>query len=1120
MSAQPTVEAGEEASLADSILDAVLAGAQSATSVADDIIAAYRNGEKRSAVCAILNVIAKSCGVSEVELDGNVLVEGIEVAPLLEELYARVPEDSAAYLLVSKDPKHRHFRRAFPVLCTALIQTSFRCEMLLDAEFLPVLCQWLIAMSETKSRSFRHTATIALLSIMEALSGVAAELQGQLTLLRAKKDIAAVQKKRDDVVMWRDHIFSQAIHQRLRDIAPDIRLAAFQSLKRCILVFPEEFMTNKYLRYLGMPLHDKRPELRAEALHTVLQALACGPDAYSRMYLFMQYFSSRFVEMSGDVDVRCTELAIRVIAMMVRGDGEVAEGSELLSNEMIDRALLTLFDERPTIREAAGILLKVFIHCRTVGEETEAEQISVATELLCSFAATLRSQYKEAMPERYLIDALWTPEKPPILLTAYQPILEAAKSSKPLEAVVGLNLLAALLLRVKDELTLGPIPKDDRRRAQKRPSAKVKEETESMRRQLSEDLTAMLCSTLELHRHSEDVLRAVCEVVAALDMSTLVSPQSATALSGLLVEMRKTTQLSSCTEVDTRSVLTRAWHNVAFSNHPLKNEAQAHLQVLLKEVMTPFTELVTQQSTRAIGSGAVKSPEEYQHIWARLHLLSSLLPTTPHWPLLKTAMAHMLTTRQNPSNVSIAVGATVNCLLWQLQDLTDNGNAGPSLDDFGQQVREVVTIVLQYLNSDETSMAVMEVLVSVTDLLALPHCVLSQTEQELLLQLFRRLYEASSVVLRNAQQSLQEVVTEQLSLAASAVPVLITEARRAVSRAEANQLRMVSGVARLALLKRLDSSLIAGLLSLWTQTPSKVVSDAFKSLFHAVRDRSGGDSFQLERDVLLAAYHHCAVTGATPSAVDTLYQTGMKLASLHFIGTDRFYANCPRMVAFGAEYAASVDPLFLQAVTPYATKLRQEDALHVLRVDLAAKEIFTEAMSPYVRSFIAGLRRAAKLEVVGGMASGSAKRGREIAGPTEMQEDGLLAEIADSLPDSDGAARRGGSNGENMISTTSTTRRASSSGGQRLSMASRVVTADGWRVPAGSDALLLPSLAGDKAKEEEEEIEVPPSQNTSSERVRSHRAVVSVPTTQETTLFSMADSLDAGEVFIATDEFD
>lgn len=52
----------------------------------------------------------------------------------------------------------------------------------------------------------------------------------------------------------------------------------------------------------------------------ILHSLARITDAYDKMHAFLRYFINRLVEMSADVDVRCAELAIRVIAMIVRAD--------------------------------------------------------------------------------------------------------------------------------------------------------------------------------------------------------------------------------------------------------------------------------------------------------------------------------------------------------------------------------------------------------------------------------------------------------------------------------------------------------------------------------------------------------------------------------------------------------------------------------------------------------------------------------------------------------------------------------------------------------------------------------------------------------------------------------
>ncbi|KAG5463985.1 hypothetical protein LSCM1_00161 [Leishmania martiniquensis] len=1126
---QSAVGETEAASLAESSLQLLVDGKSAVSSVTETILSVYRGGDKERALCTVLNVLAKASGVAEVELDVHALVDGVEIRPVLEELYARVPEDSEAYLLVNKDVKYRRFRRTFSEWCASLMQDGFASDVLLDETYLPVLSHWIIAMSESKSRSFRHTATVTLLAFVQALSSVAADLQSQLALLRTKKDISLVQRRRDKVVEWRDHIFSQAIHQRLRDIAPDIRLDGFQALRRWMLSFPDEFMTNKYLRYLGMPLHDKRPELRAEALDTILQVLARVPDAYSRLHLFLQYFTSRLVELSSDVDVRCAELAIRVVAMMVRSDCDAPEGSELLSNERVDQVLLTLFDERPTIRAAAGILLKVFIHCRTAAEESETAQLTVATELLCSFAATLRVQYQEAMPERYLIDAIWTPERPPLLLTAFQPILAAAQSDKPLDAVVGLQLIASLLLKVQGRLTLGPLPKDDRRGGALTASKKIppaaKEEAEVLLHRLSEDAAHALCSILEVHCGSEDVLQAAAEVCAALDLSTFTSQRHQAALSALLVELRKATLNSSCTATEIRESLTKAWHQLAFVEHPLRSEANAHLQELHNSVVTQFSRVV-KAASRGSHEGTPTDTSEVLRAWARMNLASALVSIGPQWPLIQAALTEMQATHPPPDVplVLLVVGTAVQCLLWQVSESAEEAKS-----EMKAHLREVVTGVLQYqaeaedeaqatgspgaAAGDASVLPRAEVFVYLCDILALPSCELTQVEQKKLMRLLRGLYEQLSAELCSAQDCLKMHVVEYRALqqqqqhpppaASSATSGLaeLVAARRTCSRVEALQVRLVTGVARLFIFQRLDAVLAAPFLSLWTSTPSKAVSDTFKSLFHTLRDRAGDGGFTLERDILLAAYHHCAEVGATPVSVETLYQMGLKLSSLHFVGTDRFYSCCPSMARFGADFATSTDPLLLQAVSPYAGKLRPADALHLLRDELSRSSVFTEAKHAYVRAFVTALRKAAKLDGTATSSSNAGKKRQRAPGSETAlaEEEGMLNAITEGLSKGSTAAP-----GVAYASARPAGR------GQHISVASRVVTADGWRV----------CTDGASQGDAEDEVEVDVSQGQPAAAVRTHRSIVSVPTTQETTQPSFADALDRDEVFVATEEYE
>ncbi|CCW60027.1 unnamed protein product [Phytomonas sp. EM1] len=1142
--------------LVDSILQILLSGTTPVSQAVDTILSVYKQNDPVNALCVVLNLIAKASGVTEVELDADAFTDGIDITSLLEELYVRVPEDANAYFLVNKDPKYRRFRRRFPNLFETLMERAFINDALLDGTLLPTLARWFISMSESKSRSFRHTATVAILGLIQGLNELMTQLQNRNVTTRTKKDVKAIGEKLESLAQWRDHFFSQAIHQRLRDIAAEIRLCAVQYLKEWIWSFPDEFMANKYLRYFGMTLHDPRPELRAECLDMILQGLARLPDAYNRMHLFLQYFASRLVEMCNDIDIRCTELAIRVVAMLVRTDSNASDRSEVLSNEMIDRVLLTLFDERPTIRHAAGVLLKVFIHCRTAAEESEAEQVEAATELLCSFVRTLRTQHQERMPEKYLVDALWNPEQPPLILTSYEPILKQVKASaSPLDLVVCVRLLTSLIQKINGKLELGPAPKDDRRNANhaKRANASAQKKVDDLVRNVSEGLGLALCGVMAKQRGNPEVLCAVADSVPALDLSIFTSRQQVSTLSDFMLELRKATTTVVLPTVifgldSTHDALVRAWHALAFSVSPLQSIAQGHLQEILSQIVKQLVQVENAFSSTT--KHHFKREEELIHIWGRFSLIASLIPTADHWDSIKKALLGQV---HQDTTVNIAwlrlsafvIDAAMNSLLSQINNEQQTEGVISAMP-ISERISDLVGFLLQTLaitteglahqdnsgsspqDSSGTQHDEGSALLSVRslslhlrvralgylfDMVALSYYDVPLNEQYTLVKRFEEVFEVLCTQLRDAQEHLKAITNAYKS--DKCVVSRIAEARHQCTHIEATQMHLVVGLCRLFLFKRLGVGLAPRVLTQWTHSSSKSVSDIFKSLFNVLRNMAGG-SFEIERDILVEAYNRCAEVGATPISVDALYQMGSKLASMHFFAADRYYASCKHLVQFAIDFAITTDPLILQAVIPYCSKLRVVDAIQLLQHDLPkGGDLFTNSVNTYVRAFLSSLHRAAKLEDAPLPASSTTvKRPREVTLQQHDDED-LLEIIAQGLPTvgvpdhsndvQDSASQRPRRPG-------SFARTSASSHHGKISISSRMVNRDGWHVPAGSQNS-QESEGVFVALSPDDQQRVAPGDH------HRHRSVVNVPTTQEIATPSLSGGVDT-EVFIATREFE
>ena len=148
---------------------------------------------------------------------------------------------------------------------------------------------------------------------------------------------------------------------------------------------------------------------------------------------------------------------------------------------------------------------------------------------------------------------------------------------------------------------------------------------------------------------------------------------------------------------------------------------------------------------------------------------------------------------------------------------------------------------------------------------------------------------------------------------------------------------------------------------------------------------------------------------------------GQKLSSIHFVPSDKHYADVVHIVRWAIDHATATDPTILHAATPYCARLKTADALSIAQ-SLSQNDFFstvnadsTAGGDVFARSFIAGLRRAAKLDDgpvsrphfgtspgagrLGTTAPRSSVKsaGKSAAKARQIEEDdGLLAEIVGS----------------------------------------------------------------------------------------------------------------------------
>jgi cohesin complex subunit SA-1/2 len=1087
------------AATTESLLEALVSGAAVASTV-EVILKKYREEDPEGTLCAVINAVCKASGVQDVEVDPATLRNEENIVATLEELFARVPQESAAYFLVNKDVKYKRFRKSFPQFFERLVVVAYAGDVLFDNTLLATILQWLIAMTESKARSFRHTSTVAILSIMEGLNDRIHFLKETIQSLK-KKEATAAQKKLDTLAKLQEHIFTSSIHQRVKDVAPEIRLAVLQTLKSLCLASPDHYVANHYLRYFSIALYDKKPELRAEGLEAIIQIMGNHASAVPRMRDFLKYFAERLVEMVNDVDSRCADLAIKVNALIVRTDTESGETEDTatLSNELIDKILLSLFDDRSGIRNAAGTFLKVFIRCR-VGDDENASQ--VRAELLCTFASIFRNSYRQEQPEKYLVDALWRTDNPPAILTDYKPLLSIVLNGEEADASIALAIVAALISRLKEPLAFGPTPKDDIKLVR---SADAQKEADAaaLRVKLSKDTGIILAKVLEAHPDSLGILAAVSDVLTVMDLHVFTTNKENEKLCDAFEAYRKAVSTLPVTDASLINKCIRAWYAIAFTEFPQQDAAKVQLNELVKQSLSQLQAADRAGSSRSSqdSSQSTKRITELEKVWSRLQILSSLLPLKDQWILVKAAFQRYASAA---SGTSVVVGANVllsklisiasQNVLWQRAELEIDPSLNPEKvqQETSEVLEQLLVVALWEADATRNEPGVLEVradsLGFFADLASLPQSNLTQGQQE-------QFVETCSDLLDNIQDELKEG-SESLKLRLKALAAgfdatntsMVLASRSIVSKWEAALARVATALVRLFAFNKLTDKLAPQALLLWTRTHVKAVADVFKALFHTIRDRSP-DAFEFEKEILIAAYRRCAEHGNSGPAVEALYQVGVKLSSMHFVPTDRHYPVAVKMVRFGVDFAANVDPTILNAISPFCPRLKQSDALSIIN-GLNQHDIFVRAESSYVQAFVTAIRRAAKLEEVSASANvsvtpwrASKKRPREQTIPNE-QSDALLEEITTKVSSARQvsapapAAPKGG-RGKKAVPAVAP---------------ARTSTADGWRVRPEDEALLSQASAAGRR--------------------------TSVPGTQESVALSaMLAELD-DEVMLATQEFD
>ena len=97
-------------------------------------------------------------------------------------------DNSPIYPLTSKLPTFKKFRKSLSEFLHRLIASAAELGSLYTSDLLPILQAWVVAMSSSHLRSFRHTATTIALELETALCDVAAAVEKEADIVTRQSE--------------------------------------------------------------------------------------------------------------------------------------------------------------------------------------------------------------------------------------------------------------------------------------------------------------------------------------------------------------------------------------------------------------------------------------------------------------------------------------------------------------------------------------------------------------------------------------------------------------------------------------------------------------------------------------------------------------------------------------------------------------------------------------------------------------------------------------------------------------------------------------------------------------------------------------------------------------------
>ncbi|XP_074605463.1 stromal antigen isoform X2 [Brevipalpus obovatus] len=380
---------GEE----NALFEGLNQGKSALQSLIDDWIESYR-ADKESATWELLEFFIRSSGCrTRITPEMRMTMDSARIVRVLIEKFSE--ESGGDYPLIMSDPGWKKFKVNFCEFINILVRQC-QYSIIYDQFLMEKLISFLITLTDSQVRAFRHTATLAAMKLMTALVDVALTLsinidnsQRQYETEKRKTKGAASDKlellknkcrelgeEMDDIRTMLGYSFKSIFVHRYRDMVPEIRALCMSEIGIWMKRFPNYFLDDSFLKYVGWTLHDKVGDVRLKCLQSLLPLYEVEEIA-RKMELFTNKFKERIVAMTLDKDYEVAVQAVKLIISIHKYHRDV------LSDKDCEHVYELVYATHRGVSQAAGEFLNERLF--QVDEE--------ATANLCSRRGKRRSPH-------------------------------------------------------------------------------------------------------------------------------------------------------------------------------------------------------------------------------------------------------------------------------------------------------------------------------------------------------------------------------------------------------------------------------------------------------------------------------------------------------------------------------------------------------------------------------------------------------------------------------------------------------------------------------------------------------------------------------------------------------